>query len=41
MFCQELNTNVDNIMSNFKESVTEAEETLLEEKAQLLISPLF
>ena len=29
-FCQELNTKVDNIMSNFKESVTEPEETLLE-----------
>ena len=28
-------------MSNFKESVTEPEETLLEQKAQLLISPLF
>ena len=28
-------------MSNFKGSVTEPEETLLEQKAQLLISPLF
>ena len=28
-------------MSNFKGSVTESEETLLEQKAQLLISPLF
>ena len=28
-------------MSNFKESVTEPEETLLSQKAQLLISPLF
>ena len=40
-FCQELNTKVDNIMSNFKESVTEPKETLLKQKAQLLISPLF
>ena len=40
-FCQQLNTKVDNIMSNFKESVTEPEETLLKQKAQLLISPLF
>ena len=40
-FCQELNIEVDNIMSNFKGSVTEPEETLLEQKAQLLISPLF
>ena len=40
-FCQELNTKVDNIMSNFKESVTDPEETLLEQKAQLLIGPLF
>ena len=28
-------------MSNFKESVTEPEETLLKQKAQLLISPLY
>ena len=40
-FCQELNTKVDNIMSNFKESVTEPEETLFEQKAQLLINLLF
>ena len=38
-FCQELNTKVENIMSNFKESLTEPEETLLKQKAQLLISP--
>ena len=31
-FCQELNTKVDNRMSNFKESITEPEETLLQQK---------
>ena len=40
-FCQELKIEVDNVMSNFKRSVTEPEETLLEHKAQLMISPLF